>query len=34
LRHAFAYQYLRSNNNDLVSTADILWHDSLNTTRY
>ena len=33
LRHTFAYDYLRANNNDLVALADILGHESLNTTR-
>lgn len=33
LRHTFAYEYLRTNNNDLVALADILGHASLNTTR-
>lgn len=33
LRHTFAYEYLRVNNNDLVALADILGHASLNTTR-
>lgn len=33
LRHTFAYEYLRSNNNDLVALADVLGHASLNTTR-
>jgi site-specific recombinase XerD len=34
LRHTFAYEYLRSNENDLVALADILGHESLNTTRH
>ncbi|MCU0241465.1 MAG: site-specific integrase [Vicinamibacteria bacterium] len=34
LRHAFAYEYLRANKNDLVALADILGHESLNTTRH
>ncbi len=34
LRHTFAYEYLRQNNNDLVALADILGHESLNTTRH
>ena len=29
-----AYEYLRQNNNDLVALADILGHESLNTTRH
>jgi site-specific recombinase XerD len=33
LRHTFAYEYLRTNQNDLVALADILGHASLNTTR-
>ncbi len=32
LRHAFAYEYLRTNQNDLVALADIFGHASLNTT--
>jgi len=34
LRHTFAYEYLRKNENDLVALADILGHESLNTTRH
>lgn len=33
LRHAFAYNYLENNDNDLVGLADILGHSDLNTTR-
>jgi site-specific recombinase XerD len=33
LRHTYAYEFLRDNNNDLVALADILGHASLNTTR-
>jgi site-specific recombinase XerD len=33
LRHTYAYEFLRDNNNDLVALADILGHTSLNTTR-
>jgi site-specific recombinase XerD len=33
LRHTFAYEYLRSNNNDLIALADVLGHASLDTTR-
>jgi integrase len=33
LRHSYAYEFLRDNNNDLVALADILGHTSLNTTR-
>ena len=33
LRHTFAYEYLRTNENDLVALAEILGHASLNTTR-
>jgi site-specific recombinase XerD len=32
--HTFAYEYLRSNENDLVALADILGHESLYTTRH
>ncbi|MBI5670651.1 MAG: tyrosine-type recombinase/integrase [Chloroflexi bacterium] len=32
LRHTFAYNYLKQNNNDLVALADILGHSDLNTT--
>jgi site-specific recombinase XerD len=34
LRHAFAYEYLRANKNDLVALADLLGHESLSTTRH
>lgn len=33
LRHTFAYEYLRSNHNDVVALADVLGHASLNTAR-
>ncbi|MBI2566312.1 MAG: tyrosine-type recombinase/integrase [Candidatus Schekmanbacteria bacterium] len=33
LRHAFAYAFLRSSNNNLVALADVLGHESLTTTR-
>jgi len=33
LRHTFACEYLRTNENDLIALAEILGHASLNTTR-
>ncbi|MFQ5502379.1 MAG: tyrosine-type recombinase/integrase, partial [Phycisphaerae bacterium] len=32
LRHTFAHRFLASSNNDIVALAQILGHESLNTT--